>query len=164
MRAALVLLALPDDPPPAPQAGPHPEPRGGAADPDALGAVPGETLEERRRRARELLEKAAAAARKEDPAAKGPAGARVDKYFGSKLPPVCARLGCYVTDDGKRFYCINAACQKHLKRVTKHTREGRPEKPRFAYFRCPRCESRDIEMHVFSNNYSCRACLHVWKR
>ncbi|HET6398338.1 MAG TPA: hypothetical protein VFH47_02150 [Candidatus Thermoplasmatota archaeon] len=122
--------------------------------------------EERARRARELLEKAIAASRSEPPpgVAKMPLGARVDKYFGTKLPPVCARLGCYVSDDGKRFYCINPVCQKHKKRETKHTREGRPEKPRFAYFRCPKCDSRDIEMHLIGNNYSCRACRHVWKR
>lgn len=121
---------------------------------------------ERVERARDLLAKAIDLGRSTPPPGIGrmPLGARVDKYFGTKLPPVCARLGCYVSDDGKRFYCINPVCQKHKKRETKHTRLGRPEKPRFAYFRCPKCESRDIGMHVLSNAYSCKACLHVWKR
>ena len=91
-------------------------------------------------------------------------GMKVDKYFGSKLPPVCASLGCYVTDDGKRFYCVNPACQKHKKRETKHTRRGNPAKAHFVYFRCPRCESRSLEMHVMSNRYVCRACKYSWQR
>lgn len=91
-------------------------------------------------------------------------GMKVDKYFGTKLPPVCASLGCYVTDDGKRFYCVNPACQKHKKRETKHTRKGNPAKAHFVYFRCPRCESRSLEMHVLSNRYVCRACKYSWTR
>ncbi len=120
-------------------------------------------------RARKLL--AEAIARSEEAKATGPVGPlrgvpgmKVDKYFGTDLPPVCARLGCYVTDDGKRYYCVNPSCQKHKLRETKHTRRGRPEKARFAYFRCPRCDSRSIEMHVIANMYSCRACKHTWKR
>jgi hypothetical protein len=91
-------------------------------------------------------------------------GMKVDKYFGTDLPPVCAELGCYVSDDGKRFYCVNPRCQKHKKRATKHTRRGNPLKPRIVYFRCPRCESRNIEMHVLSNKYACRACKHSWEK
>ena len=91
-------------------------------------------------------------------------GMKVDKYFGTELPPVCAELGCYVSDDGKRFYCVNPRCQKHKKRATKHTRRGNPMKPRIVYFRCPRCESRNIEMHVLSNKYACRACKHSWEK
>jgi predicted RNA-binding Zn-ribbon protein involved in translation (DUF1610 family) len=91
-------------------------------------------------------------------------GVRVDKYFGSKLPPVCARLGCYVTDDGKRFYCINPACQKHKRRETKHTRLGRPVKEQVVYFKCPRCDSRTIEMHLLANRYLCRTCRYNWER
>ena len=91
-------------------------------------------------------------------------GVRVDKYFGTKLPPVCASLGCYVTDDGKRYYCINPACQKHKIRETKHTRRGRPEKAHFVYFKCPRCDSRSIEMHVVGNKYVCRTCKYNWDR
>ena len=99
-------------------------------------------------------------------AARGSAvpGMKVDKYFGTELPPVCAELGCYVSDDGKRFYCVNPRCQKHKKRATKHTRRGNPMKPRIVYFRCPRCESRNIEMHVLSNRYACRACKHSWEK
>ena len=94
-----------------------------------------------------------------------PANLKVDKYFGERLPPVCAELGCYLTDDGKRFYCVNAACQKHKKRVTKHTRRGsKPAAPRLVYFRCPRCDSRNIEMHLLSNKYVCRACRYNWDR
>jgi hypothetical protein len=91
-------------------------------------------------------------------------GMKVDKYFGTELPPVCAELGCYVSDDGKRFYCVNPRCQKHKKRATKHTRRGNPMKPRIVYFRCPRCESRNIEMHVLANRYACRACKHTWEK
>lgn len=97
-------------------------------------------------------------------AARSAPGLHVDKFFGTKLPPVCASLGCYLTDDGKRFYCVNSACQKHKKRDTKHTRRGNPEKARFAYFHCPRCDSRSIEMHILHNSYSCRACKYVWRR
>lgn len=91
-------------------------------------------------------------------------GQKVDKYFGTKLPPVCARLGCYVTDDGKRYYCVNPSCQKHKKRETKHTRRGRPQKGSFVYFRCPRCSSRSVDMHLFSNEYACRNCKYTWQR
>ncbi|HUR60779.1 MAG TPA: hypothetical protein VM286_00225 [Candidatus Thermoplasmatota archaeon] len=91
-------------------------------------------------------------------------GMKVDKYFGTDLPPVCAELGCYVSDDGKRFYCVNPRCQKHKKRATKHTRRGNPRKPVIVYFRCPRCESRNIEMHVLANRYACRACKHTWEK
>jgi ribosomal protein S27AE len=136
-----------------------------AADPAAAPtAAPKETALERARR---LLE---AAMRKPAPAAVAAvsmapgATPKVDKYFGEKLPPVCARLGCYVSDDGKRYYCINPACQKHLKRETKHTRRGNPMKTSLLYFRCPRCQSRNIEMHVLSNRYICGACLYNWNR
>lgn len=125
--------------------------------------------EERLTRARKLLEDAIArseAAKAAGPTGplKGVPGMKVDKYFGTELPPVCSKLGCYVTDDGKRYYCVNPACQKHKLRETKHTRRGRPEKARFAYFRCPRCSSRNIEMHVIANVYACRACKYSWKR
>ncbi len=129
--------------------------------------------EDRLARARKLLEEAIARSKAEkEPSTsipgsgglRGVPGMRVDKYFGTELPPVCARLGCFVTDDGKRYYCVNPSCQKHKLRETKHTRKGRPEKARFAYFRCPRCNSRNIEMHVLANVYACRACKHSWKR
>ena len=94
---------------------------------------------------------------------RGFTGVKVDKYFGTKLPPVCASLGCYVTDDGKRFYCINPACQKHLQRETKHTRRGNPKKQTFVYFRCPRCDSRSVEMRVLLNRYVCRTCRYNWQ-
>ncbi|HLF16995.1 MAG TPA: hypothetical protein VI796_06170, partial [Candidatus Thermoplasmatota archaeon] len=65
---------------------------------------------ERVTRARDILQ--AAIAKGKAPAARaGFQGMKVDKYFGTDLPPVCSQLGCYVTDDGKRFYCINPACQ-----------------------------------------------------
>lgn len=130
--------------------------------------------EERVKDARRKLQDAIEEVRKRDEALKaqgeakggkrGFSGQKVDKYFGEKLPPVCAQLGCYVTDDGKRFYCVNPACQKHKKRDTKHTRRGRPKKGQFAYFRCPRCASRSIEMHLLRNEYACRTCKYVWKR
>ena len=88
-------------------------------------------------------------------------GQRVDKYFGSKLPPVCARLGCYITDDGKRFYCVNPGCQKHKKRATKHSKVRRKgEGP--TYFRCPHCGSRDVEITALGREYRCRECRHEW--
>lgn len=151
----------------------------------SLADVPQDEAERRLARARELLQQAIEKARGEgkipadvpvaprDSQALAPIagegktrtpGLRVDKYFGARLPPVCAQLGCYVTDDGKRFYCVNPACQKHKIRETKHTRRGRSAKPRFAYFHCPKCESRSIEMHVLSNSYICRACKYSWKR
>ena len=119
--------------------------------------------DERAARARRLLEEAIERAER----AKGGEvrrGVRVDKYFGSKLPPVCARLGCYVTDDGKRFYCINPACQKHKRRETKHTRLGKPVGESIVYFKCPRCDSRTIEMHLLANRYLCRTCRYNWER
>ena len=120
--------------------------------------------ESRLQRARKLLEEAIARSRGAPAGAppKAFGGVRVDKYFGAKLPPVCAALGCYVTDDGKRFYCINAQCQKHRLRETKHTRKGNPRKSSFVYFKCPRCDSRDVEMKVLFNRYVCRACRYNW--
>ncbi len=133
-----------------------------AAPPVAPAEAPKETALDRARR---LLD---AAMRKPvvRPAAPMAPGStpKVDKYFGEKLPPVCSRLGCYLTDDGKRYYCINHACQKHLKRETKHSRRGNPLKTPLLYFRCPRCNSRNIDMHPLSNRYACRACLHSWVR
>jgi ribosomal protein S27E len=122
--------------------------------------------EERLAKARKLLDKALEKDNEEGKA-KGKlpvVGQVVDKYFGTKLPPVCARLGCYVTDDGKRFYCVNPSCQKHKKRETKHTRRGRPTKGHFVYFKCPRCASRSVDMSILSNKYSCRSCRYVWER
>ncbi len=129
-----------------------------AEEPDA-GTVG--TSEDRLQKSRKLLADAIEKGR--TPGA-GLHGVKVDKYFGTKLPPVCARLGCYVTDDGKRFYCINPACQKHKIRETKHTRRGRPEKARFVYFKCPRCQSREVEMHPLLNKYACRTCRYNWDR
>lgn len=120
--------------------------------------------QERLERARDLLQKAIARGKSKGGATlKGFAGTKVDKYFGNKLPPVCASLGCYVTDDGKRFYCINSACQKHKLRETKHTRKGNPQKNSFVYFHCPRCDSRDVEMRLMFNRYFCRACRYNWQ-
>ena len=132
----------------------------------ALADTPSDESEERLARARKLLEEAIARSRQTAPGAplKAFGGVRVDKYFGAKLPPVCAALGCYVTDDGKRFYCINSACQKHRLRETKHTRKGNPRKQSFVYFKCPRCDSRDVEMKVLFNRYVCRACRYNWVR
>ena len=127
----------------------------GAADRDA-----------RLAKARQLLQEAIARSRGEAATGaplRGFLGVKVDKYFGTKLPPVCASLGCYVTDDGKRFYCINPACQKHLQRETKHTRRGNPKKQTFVYFRCPRCDSRSVEMRVLLNRYVCRTCRYNWQ-
>lgn len=144
-----------------------------AAEPDEAAppatAAPAESgkVETALERARRLLNAAIRKPPVHAAAAMAPgATPRVDKYFGERLPPVCARLGCYVSDDGKRFYCINPACQKHLKRETKHTRRGNPLKAAspMIYFRCPRCQSRNIEMHVLSNKYVCGACRNAWGR
>lgn len=132
----------------------------------ALADAPAAESEERLARARKLLQDAITRTRNAPPgsAPKGFGGVRVDKYFGTKLPPVCASLGCYVTDDGKRFYCINPACQKHLQRETKHSRKGNPKKASFVYFRCPRCDSRSVEMRVLLNRYVCRTCRYNWQQ
>ena len=107
-------------------------------------------------RARRLLDEAV---RAETPRTK--VGARVDKYFGTRLPPVCARLGCYITDDGKRFYCVNPSCQKHRKRATKHTKVRRKgEGP--TYFKCPRCGHKDVELVALNTKYHCRTCDREW--
>lgn len=83
----------------------------------------------------------------------------VDKYFGSKLPPVCRQLGCYVTDDGKFFYCINPHCHKDKKRETKYNRRRKS----VVYFYCPKCKSREIQLHLKANNYECLDCAYTWK-
>jgi predicted RNA-binding Zn-ribbon protein involved in translation (DUF1610 family) len=132
----------------------------------AMADAPEAGDEERLSRARKLLQDAISRTRNMPPgsAPKGFGGVKVDKYFGTKLPPVCASLGCYVTDDGKRFYCINPACQKHLQRETKHSRKGNPKKASFVYFRCPRCDSRSVEMRVLLNRYVCRTCRYNWQQ
>lgn len=132
----------------------------------ALADAPTADSEDRLARARQLLQDAISRTRNAPAgsAPKGFGGVRVDKYFGTKLPPVCASLGCYVTDDGKRFYCINPACQKHLQRETKHSRKGNPKKASFVYFRCPRCDSRSVEMRVLLNRYVCRTCRYNWQQ
>ena len=86
-------------------------------------------------------------------------GMKVDKYFGTKLPPVCASLGCYVTDDGKFFYCINPHCHKDRKRETKYNRKRKS----LVYFFCPKCKSREIQLHLRKNHYECLECAYTWK-
>ena len=164
----LLMLMVAEEPKPAPEAEAKAEAPPGGEKPDPI--VPTEAQDaERLDKARQLLQEAIRRSQAVGPAP-APGGLRpfpgmkVDKYFGTKLPPVCASLGCYVTDDGKRFYCVNPACQKHKKRETKHTRRGNPAKAHFVYFRCPRCESRSLEMHVMSNRYVCRACKYSWQR
>ncbi|MGB1585844.1 MAG: hypothetical protein ACPHID_02205 [Thermoplasmatota archaeon] len=88
-------------------------------------------------------------------------GQTVDKYFGTRLPPVCERLGCYLTDDGKRFYCVNPACQKHRKRATKHSRVPRKGTGP-SFFRCPVCGARDVDVVALGRQYQCRDCNHEW--
>lgn len=89
-----------------------------------------------------------------------PGRPQVDKYFGSKLPPVCRQLGCYVTDDGRFFYCINPNCHKDRKRETKYNRRRRG----VLYFACPKCKSREIELHLRTNSYECMECVYTWKQ
>lgn len=84
---------------------------------------------------------------------------KVDKYFGSKLPPVCRQLGCYVTDDGKYYYCINPHCHKDRKRETKYNRRRKS----LVYFFCPKCKSREIQLHLKKNQYECLECAYAWK-
>ena len=84
---------------------------------------------------------------------------KVDKYFGSRLPPVCRQLGCYVTDDGKFYYCINPHCHKDRKRETKYNRRRKS----LVYFFCPKCKSREIQLHLKMNNYECLDCAYTWK-
>ncbi len=105
-------------------------------------------------RARKILDEAAKEARTQ-------VGQRVDKYFGTKLPPVCSRLGCYLTDDGQRFYCVNPGCQKHRKRATKHSKVAKKGQGP-SYFRCPSCGSRDVNIIALGRQYHCRNCGHEW--
>ncbi len=91
-------------------------------------------------------------------------GQKVDKYFGTRLPPVCERLGCYLTDDGKRYYCVNPGCQKHKKRATKHSRVRRVTKKEEVFFRCPKCLGRNVEVFRLTNEYACNDCKHRWPR
>ena len=109
-------------------------------------------VEEARRKLGEAIDQAARE--------RGKVGQNVDKYFGTKLPPVCERLGCYLTDDGKRFYCVNPGCQKHRKRATKHSKvRHKSEGP--VYFRCPACGSRRVENRLGRMNV-CKDCGHEW--
>lgn len=85
---------------------------------------------------------------------------RVDKYFGTKLPPVCRQLGCYVTDNGKFFYCVNPNCHKDRKRDTKYNRRRKS----FVYFYCPKCRSREIQLHLRRNQYECMECAYTWRK
>ncbi len=89
-------------------------------------------------------------------------GERVDKFFGTKLPPTCARLGCYRTDDGKRFYCVVPTCQKHRRRATKHNRVRPVRKKEDIAFRCPRCGRRDVDVRDWGPKYGCRPCGYLW--
>lgn len=84
----------------------------------------------------------------------------VDKYFGTKLPPVCRKLGCYVTDNGKFFYCVNPNCHKDRKRETKYNRRRKS----FIYFFCPKCRSREIQLHLRKNQYECMDCAYNWRK
>ncbi len=84
----------------------------------------------------------------------------VDKYFGTKIPPVCRKLGCYVTDNGKFFYCVNPNCHKDRKRETKYNRR----KKSFIYFFCPKCRSREIQLHLRKNQYECMDCAYAWRK
>ncbi len=117
-------------------------------------------LEEAQRKLREAIKSA-----HPEPAKKtSKVGQTVDKYFGDKLPPVCERLGCYLTDDGKRFYCVNASCQKHRKRATKHTKVRKKSAAHPIYFRCPKCDSSHVDLLMFTDQYVCRRCDHKWAR
>lgn len=84
---------------------------------------------------------------------------QVDKYFGSRLPPVCRQLGCYVTDDAKFYYCINPHCHKDRKRETKYNRRRKS----LVYFFCPKCKSREIQLHLRNNQYECLECAYSWR-
>lgn len=109
------------------------------------------------------------------------------KYFGTILPPKCEFHGCFLTDDGQHFYCTDFTCNKHKYRRTKHDRYSRYEhldkskaaaKAKVAaeqppveqkgfwplvYFKCPRCQGRDIQMRVLRNRYECTSCEFIWK-
>lgn len=117
-------------------------------------------MEEARRKLKEAMDRETPKPVKKPPSV----GQKVDKYFGDKLPPVCERLGCYLTDDGKRFYCVNATCQKHRKRATKHTRVRKKSKGGPIYFECPKCSSHHVDLAMFADEYVCRRCDHRWKK
>lgn len=120
-------------------------------------------LERARERLREAMEQSRPAPA---PVEKGrpSVGHKVDKYFGTRLPPVCERLGCYLTDDGKRYYCVNPGCQKHKKRSTKHSRVKRAKQAREVFFRCPKCLGRNVEVMMLVGEYACNDCQHRWPR
>lgn len=94
------------------------------------------------------------------PADLDPYQPKVDKYFGAKIPPVCRKLGCYVTDNGKFFYCVNPNCHKDRKRETKYNRRRKS----FIYFFCPKCRSREIQLHLRKNQYECMDCAYNWRK
>ncbi len=116
-------------------------------------------MEEARRKLQEAMAQERPARERQAPSV----GQKVDKYFGAKLPPVCERLGCYLTDDGKRYYCVNSTCQKHRKRSTKHNKVAKKGRGPI-YFKCPKCESSHVDLAMFSDQYVCRRCEHKWDR
>jgi DNA-directed RNA polymerase subunit M/transcription elongation factor TFIIS len=101
------------------------------------------------------------------------------KYFGSELPPKCALRNCWLSDDGKHYYCTDFTCNRHKYRRTKHDRysryahrnpEGRAVEPApkeglgpLLYFKCPQCASGDIQMRLLQNRYECAQCGHLWR-
>ncbi|MGQ0536712.1 MAG: hypothetical protein ACT4PT_11655 [Methanobacteriota archaeon] len=106
------------------------------------------------------------------------------KYFGRILPPKCELRGCFLTDDGKHFYCTDFSCNRHLYRRSKHTRYSRhehldPERAQkqaderevfdepgswpLVYFHCPACSSKDIQMRFLANKYECLSCTYQWR-
>lgn len=123
-----------------------------------------EQLERARRRLREAMETREEPTPAETARGRTNVGQKVDKYFGTRLPPVCERLGCYLTDDGKRYYCVNPGCQKHKKRATKHSRVKRVRKKEEVFFRCPKCLGRNVEVMMLVGEYACNDCDHRWPR
>lgn len=129
----------------------------------ALTMVASDDVDDQVAKAQRKLREAIDKGRPERPKTAPKVGQKVDKYFGAKLPPVCERLGCYLTDDGKRFYCVNPSCQKHRKRATKHTKVPK-KRDRPMYFRCPKCQSQHVDLLMFTDQYACRRCGHEWDR
>jgi signal transduction histidine kinase len=53
--------------------------------------------------------------------------------------------------------------QEAAKAASGSSRKGRRGIWPLVYFKCPVCESRDIDMRIIKNMYECNACHHAWR-
>ncbi len=55
---------------------------------------------------------------------------------------------------------------KYRESTIRRAKERPPEKSsgwRLIYFKCPRCNSGNIDVHLLRNCYECNECKNVWK-